>query len=254
MTLRPWVLAELPWPTVKEGAYDLAVLPWGATEAHNTHLPYQSDTVMAESVAIEAARLAWERGARPVVLPSIPFGVQTGQREIPLCVNLSPSTQALMLRDIAESVLDAGIGKLLVLHGHGGNDLKQAIRELQGSHDLLIAQAYWYRAVDPRPYFDPPGDHAGALETSVMMHLRPEQVAPLEQAGPGAARRPVVKAFAEGWAWMPRRWVDVTDDTGDGDPRSATREAGERYFRAVTEALAGFFVELGQADRERLYD
>ena len=60
MTSRPWVLAESHWPTVREARYDVVVLPWGATEAHNTHLPYATDVVEASEVAIAAAAIAWE--------------------------------------------------------------------------------------------------------------------------------------------------------------------------------------------------
>jgi creatinine amidohydrolase len=251
---RPWELAGATWGEVRAEAYAVAILPWGATEAHNRHLPYATDTLQSEAIALEAARLAWGRDAKVVVLPSMPFGVQTGQRELPLCLNLMPSTQALVLRDLAESVAGAGVRKLVIVNGHGGNDFKQMIRELQDAVDLLICQVNWYQVEDPRPYFTEPGDHAGELETSVMQHLAPDLVAPLDQAGPGQARRNKVKGFAEGWAWMPRRWVDITDDTGVGDPRAATPEKGARYFAAVTAKFAGFLVELAAADPTSMYE
>lgn len=253
MTGRPWVLAESTWATVRDAAYEVAILPWGATEAHNTHLPYATDTVQAGSVAIESARLAWERGARVVVLPAVPFGVQTGQRELPLCLNANPSTQALLLRDLAQTVAASGVRKLVVLNGHGGNDFKQMIRELQGVVPLLICQVNWYQAVDPRGFFAHPGDHAGELETSVMQHLAPELVAPLGDAGPGKVRPARVRAFNEGWAWTPRRWVEVTADTGVGDPAGATPAQGAAYFAAASDKLAGFLVELAAADPSALY-
>lgn len=253
MTTHPWELASATWPEVRKAKYAVAVLPWGATEAHNTHLPYATDTLQAEAVALEAARRAWEAGTKVVVLPAIPFGVQTGQRELPLCMNLDPSVQAGILANVAESVAGAGIQKLVIVNGHGGNDFRQMIRELQGRIPLLIAQVHWYQVVDPGSYFEEPGDHAGELETSVLQHLAPTLVEPLAKAGRGKARRPVIKAFAEGWAWTPRRWVDVTDDTGVGDPRKATPAKGAKYFDAVTKKLAGFFRELAATPREKLY-
>ena len=94
MPARPYVLNETTWKTVKHTEYEVVILPWGATEAHNYHLPYGTDTMECEYVAVESARLAWEQGARVVVLPTIPFGVNTGQLDIRLDINMNPSTQA----------------------------------------------------------------------------------------------------------------------------------------------------------------
>src|SRR5439155_315535 len=118
---RPFILNELTWKTVRDARYEVAVLPWGATEAHNLHLPYSTDNVETERIAALAARHASERGARVVVLPVVPFGVNTGQLDIPLCLNLNPSTQALVLRDLATALAGQGVAKLVILNGHGGN-------------------------------------------------------------------------------------------------------------------------------------
>ncbi|MBX6363744.1 MAG: creatininase family protein [Gemmatimonadetes bacterium] len=251
---RPYVLAEAPWKIVQATAYDVAVLPWGATEAHNYHLPYGTDVQHAERIAAEAARRAWEAGARPVVLPAVPFGVNTSQLDIPLTINLNPSTQLAVLDDVAASLEAQGIDKLVVLNGHGGNDFRWIIRELLPHRDIFIAAVDWWKVADARAYFDEPGDHAGELETSVMMHLLPDLVLPLEEAGAGAARAPKLAALRAGWAWTPRRWTQVTADTGVGDPRRATAEKGARYVEAVTGMLAEFLVELAKADVADLYE
>jgi creatinine amidohydrolase len=251
---RPWVLAECTWDTVREADYEVAVLPWGATEAHNRHLPYATDTIETEAIAIAAAGRAWDSGARVVVLPAVPFGVQTGQREIPFCLNMNPGTQLAVLRDIAASVQPHRVRKFVILNGHGGNDFRQMIRELSGSIDLLLVQVNWYASVDPRSFFERQGDHAGELETSLMMEVAPGLVRPLAGAGAGAARAFRIAALREGWAWTPRHWVAVTDDTGVGDPRAATREKGKRYLDAVIERVAGFLTELAAADPAALYE
>src|SRR6185436_3241589 len=98
--MRPYILAESNWKTVKDSSFELAVLPWGATEAHNFHLPYGTDIIEAESVAAESARLAWEKGSKVIVLPCIPFGVNTSQADIKLDMNMNPSTQLAVLRDV----------------------------------------------------------------------------------------------------------------------------------------------------------
>ena len=254
MPPRPYILNDLTWKTVRDARYDVAVLPWGATEAHNFHLPYSTDNIETERIAALAAAHAWEHGGRVVVLPALPFGVNTGQLDLPLCINMNPSTQALVLRDIATALAGHGIPKLVIVNGHGGNDFRQMIRELQPQLSLLICTVNWYQVVDPKPFFSDLGDHAGELETSVMLHLAPELVGPLRDAGPGKARRFRVTGLRDGWAWAPRHWREVTDDTGVGDPARATAEKGQRYVSAVTEKLGGFLVELAKADTGKLYE
>lgn len=254
MTGRPYVLAETNWKSVSGTPYEVAVLPWGATEAHNFHLPYATDTIQCDRLAAESARIAWEAGARVVVLPSVPFGVNTGQLDIPLCLNMNPSTQAALLADLTHALDGQGIRKLVVFNGHGGNDFRQMIRELQPRTRVFLAALNWYKAVDPTPFFSERGDHAGELETSVMLHLAPDLVLPLDEAGDGGERRPRIAALREGWAWAPRRWTQISNDTGVGDPRAATPDKGARFTDAVTRRVAGFLVDLAAADTADLYE
>jgi creatinine amidohydrolase len=244
VTARPWVIAETTWKGVKATRYDIAVLPWGATEAHNYHLPYATDNIQSESVAAEAARLAWDAGTHVAVLPCVPFGVKTGQLDIPLCVNLNPSTQARLLADIVHSLEVQGFTKLVIVNGHGGNDFKQMIRELQPKTSVFLSTVNWYKIVDPTPHFDDLGDHAGELETSVMLYIAAPLVLPISEAGDGAEKKSPLRAIREGWAWAPRQWTKVSADTGIGDPKASTAEKGARYFAAVTIKLASYFVEL----------
>lgn len=253
MPARPFVLSDATWEDVRTASFEVAVLPWGATEAHNLHLPYGTDAIETEAVAIRAAGDAWSKGARVVVLPTVPFGVQTGQREIPLCLNMNPSTQMAVLRDLLPSLAMHGVRKLVILNGHGGNDFRQIIRELQPEARLLLCQASWYSAVKPSAFFDEPGDHAGELETSVMQHVAPSLVRPLSSAGPGAARPFTIQAFRDGSAWTPRHWIEATADTGVGNPARATAEKGERFMEAVVEWFSAFLVELAAADPTKLY-
>ena len=251
---RPYVLAETTWRAVSNTTFDVAVLPWGATEAHNYHLPYATDVIPCDHIAAEAARLAWDRGAKVAVLPTVPFGVQTGQLDIPFCVNLNPSTQLAILEDISRALGGQGVRRLVVLNGHGGNDFRAMIRDLQPRvPDVFLCTINWWSCVDARPFFAAPGDHGGELETSVMMHIAPSIVRPLAEAGPGRERKAKITGLREGWAWAPRRWTAITEDTGVGDPSAATAAKGEAFFRAVTERIGGFLVDLSQADADDLY-
>lgn len=247
------ILRTVTWPALRDRPIEVAVLPWGATEAHNTHLPYGTDTIECDAIGERAVSAAAERGARVILLPTVPFGVQTGQLDIPFCLNLNPSTQQAILRDLIRSIEPHGVGKLVILNGHGGNDFRQVIRELQPTTSIVLVQVNWYQVLDARAYFDEPGDHGGELETSVMMHVAAPLVRPLDEAGSGAARRPRVTGMREGWAWTPRRWTQVTDDTGVGNPSRATVQKGARYLADLTARLADFLVELDAMDRDAMY-
>ena len=252
--MRPYILAENTWKTVNETNYAAAILPWGACEAHNYHLPYGTDIIEAERVAAEAARIAWEKEAKVIVLPAIPFGVNTGQFDVKLDMNMNPSTQLAVLRDVVEVLHRQGIYKLIILNSHGGNDFKTMIRELGLQFPkMFLCQCNWYQAVDQKEFFENKDDHAGEMETSVIMHLTPQLVRPLSEAGDGAAKKFRITAIREGWAWAERKWLQVTKDTGVGDPRKATAEKGMGYFKAVTEKVAKFFVEVAATDRDDLY-
>ena len=254
MTPRPWILAETSWKTVAATDYRVAILPWGATEAHNYHLPYATDVIECDAIAAESARIAWEGGARVVVLPSVPFGVNTGQLDIKLCLNMNPSTQAALLRDLTSALEGQGIFKLVILNSHGGNDFRPMIRELQPHTRVFLCALNWWTCVDAKPYFDEPGDHAGELETSVMQHIAPELVLPLADAGDGRQKRPSIAALREGWVWAPRPWTRVSTDTGTGNPAAATSEKGARFVEAVTQRIGGFLVELAATDPATMYE
>ncbi len=254
MTSRPYILAETNWKTVAATGYRVAVLPWGATEAHNYHLPYATDVLECDAVAAASAKIAWESGARVVVLPTVPFGVNTGQLDIKLCLNMNPSTQAALLRDLVSALAGQGISKLVILNGHGGNDFRQMIRELQPSTRVFLCTLNWYSCVDPKPYFDEPGDHAGELETSVMQHIAPDLVRPVAEAGSGKQKRPSIAALREGWVWAPRPWSRVSADTGVGNPAASSPEKGARFLEAVAARIGSFLIDLAATDISTLYE
>lgn len=255
MKPRPYLLAETNWKAIKDEKFDLAVLPWGATEAHNYHMPYGTDTIQCDHIAAEAAKGAWENGVKVIVLPTVPFGVNTGQSDILLDLNINPSTQAAIIRDLVEVLHRQGIQKLLLLNGHGGNNFKTIIREI-GYHyqDMFICACDWFRAVDWNKYFDEPGDHAGEMETSVTMQIAPHLVLPLSEAGDGSERKSKIKGIREGWVWAERKWSAISKDTGVGNPQAATAEKGKAYIDATVAQLSSLIIDICNADINDLYE
>ena len=250
---RPWVIAETNWKQVKATKYEVAVLPMGATEAHNWHLPYATDNYQNEAICAEAGRIAWEAGAKVGVLPNIPFGVQTGQLDIPFCINVNPSTQTLLLNDVIASLAGVGVPKLVVLNGHGGNDFKQILRELQAKWpQVFLSEVFWPRLHDGTGIMEFPGDHADERETSLMLHLHPHLVLPKKEWGDGRTHAPKLKAIREKRAWAQRQWTKATVDTGAGDPQSIDRGKRKGLFRGALEAACRVFDRAGRGGRAGL--
>lgn len=253
--MRPYLLAESTWRQVQQSEIQLAVLPWGATEAHNYHLPYATDNILADGVAEASARLAWEKGAGVMVLPTIPFGVNTGQHDIKLDINLNPSTQFLILQDVVDNLYRHNINKLLILNSHGGNDFKQMIRELGLKFPgmLIVCCNYW-QSVEEKDFFENNGEHAGEMETSLMLLMQPHLVKPLNEAGKGHAKKFRIPALNQKWAWAERKWSQVTADTGVGNPEKSTPVKGEACFNAIVAKVSELMTDLCAADFNNLYE
>ena len=254
--MKPYILEETNWKQVKNQKYEVAVLPWGATEPHNYHLPYGTDSLETGKIAAEAAEKAWKKGAKIMVLPTIPLGVQNpGQIDLPFCLHTNPSTQTLIFKDIVKALYNQGIGKLVLMNGHGGNDFKPMIREIQSQFpEMLISLVEWFKLFELSEYFEEDGDHANEMETSVIMHYFPHLVLPLNEAGDGIAKSPKMESLKNKTAWIPRQWSKVSEDTGVGNPKKATAEKGKKYLEDVTTKIAGFFVELAECDLYDLYE
>lgn len=252
--MRPYILAETNWKALKAERFELAILPWGATEAHNYHLPYGTDVYEADAIAAAAGKLAWEAGAKVVIMPTIPFGVNTGQHDIYLDINLNPSTQLAILDDVLTVLNRQGVKKFLILNSHGGNDFKAMLRELGLKFpEMFLASCNWFQAVDRRQFFEHDGDHADEMETSLIQYLHPNLVLPLEDAGEGKEKLSKVKGIREGWAWSERRWSMVSEDTGIGNPRASSKEKGLAFFEAVTHKVAELMIDIAKLNVDDRY-
>jgi len=253
MPPRRYVLMEANHRQLTESPPRVAILPWGATEAHNRHLPYGTDMIEATKLAERAAELADARGARVVVLPTIPFGNDEQQLDQACTISFTTATALAVLGDVARSLVRQKIDRLVVLNAHGGNQFQPLVRDVQSQHGLLIVVANFYQMVPDvkQAVFEAPGDHADEMETSLLLYLCPDLVE-LDEAGAGARVPFAIQALAQPGVWTPRPWSKCHPDTGSGDPSRATAEKGKRYFEAVASALADLLVDLASAEKGQL--
>jgi len=244
--MKPIDLQIATWGDVKAGDYSFAVLPWGATEPHNYHLPYLTDWHLAHDIAVDSVSKAQSQyGVRGMILPPIPLGAQNpGQKELPFCIHTRYETQRMVLTDIVDSLHLQGIRLLILLNAHGGNAFKPMIRDLAFDYpDMTIVCVDWITIEPQKDYFENFDDHAGEMETSVMLHYHPELVR-LEQAGDGAFTPFDIEGLNNKVGWIPRRWDKTTQDTGVGDPRKASAEKGKRYVEVITDKIAKLMNDL----------
>jgi len=178
-------LATLTWPELaraRAAGCDTAVIPLGATEQHGPHLPFATDTWIADALA--ARFCARVPGA--IAIPALPFGCSAEHRAFPGTLTLSWNTLRALLADVCAALARSGFAHLVVFSAHGGNDallataaaaLRRAARPAQliVCRDIAALSADWQRA-SARFGIAPAaaGHHAGEFETSLIAGLRPE--------------------------------------------------------------------------------
>ena len=251
--MRPWILGETNYSHTKDKPYDVAVLPFGATEPHNLHLPYATDVLEATIIGEQICEVAHQQGARVVLLPTIPYGTDSNMRAFPLAMNLNPSTLTHIITDLAESLEQSGIHKLLILNSHGGNDLKPVLRELYGKTQVQMFLCNWYQMVGDAyaAIFENPEDHAGEMETSFALAYFPDLVLRSSDgtlaADEGKTATSRLTAVKAGWVTITRPWHLLTTNSGSGNPHAASAEKGRQLMELVVARLAPFLVELSES-------
>ena len=154
-----------------------------------------------------------------------------------------------LLTDLVDSLERQGIKKLVLLNGHGGNELKPLTRELHHRTQMFLCVCDWFRmAVDHVPeIFAKPGEHADEVETSLGLAFFPELVQP-ELADDGAAAPTRFEAINRGWISITRPWHLVSKNTGLGDPAAASADKGRQLMDILVERLGTFLADLAKAE------
>jgi creatinine amidohydrolase len=246
-------LAEQTHKFVAARKWEVAVLPFGATEPHGYHMPYGTDNFQVDAIGRRACGYAAERGANVVLLPTVPFGVNTNHLKVPggLVVSVTPTTLLKILEDVVDSLERQGVKKLVLLNGHGGNELKPLVREFFHRRSVFVCVCDWYRvaAEKHREIFAATGEHADEMETSLGLAYFP-QFMRMEAMGTGAVKPCRFEAVRKGWVSVVRPWHIAVPDTGVGDPKAASKEKGEKLMGLLEERIGGFLVELAGAEMD----
>ncbi len=222
----------------------IVILPVGSIEQHGPHLPVEVDTMLGETVALEAARRVADRGEPIVVLPMLWTGLSEHHMSFGGTITLDDATFLAVLRCICKSVVRHGFRRLVLLNGHGGNDnaMRVAADMLTPELEVPILQfTYWYAAAEPIAAILETQKglrHACEAETSMMMALRPDLVArdriPLAKSN----TTPEVSDLVGGGIYRWRTLGAMSAAGVIGNPEAATPEKGERLIAGIADELA----------------
>jgi creatinine amidohydrolase len=234
----PYLLAHLAPHDLMERGIDTAILPVGATEYHGDHLPYSTDTIMAEGLSL---RLAKELETA-VVLPPIAFGMSLHLMAWPWTLSLRPETLFAVVVDIAESLLSQGVTKLLVVSTHDGNPapIENAAREINDRHGMAIALLRGWQGMAKSLLagrFEIDEDHGGQSEMSVVLHLAPALARQAEAVDvPNQQMDHPIRVFGSFDRVVPHGY--------SGKPSRGTSEEGEAILDAIAAHVGPFLRQL----------
>jgi len=233
-------LGEMQWPAVGELDKDrvVAVFPIAAFEQHGLHLPLLTDTIETTGIV---DRLDAKIGNRIVCLPTQWLGFSFHHMRFGGSLTATSQTHISMIVETVDGLVQAGFRRILILNGHGGNraDMRVAQQDLKRMHpEALVWGASWWEVAGPQldaiKEAGPTGSgHAGEMETSLMLVLRPDLVLTdrLHADGfdPESAYHDRATRFLR---------TDEQSERGNyGDPTVASEDKGERMLTAVVDSL-----------------
>jgi creatinine amidohydrolase len=227
----------------------VAILPVAATEQHGPHLPTGTDRFILDGILNVAAKVAGP--TRGILLPLQAIGWSSEHGDLPGTLSLDPELLAASWVALGEAVGRTGLSRLLILNSHGGNPPAMAIAamRLRTGHGMFVAQTHWEALARPdqlAPQQAPLQDwHAGWVETSMMLYLRPDLVA-LDRATPGEMCYPsgLAPDGPAPWAWMT---TDLSPNGIIGDPRTASTELGALLLERSVAGLARLLEHMAAA-------
>lgn len=231
-------LGNLTPKELRDGGFDTAILPIGATEYHGDHLPYSTDTLMAAALA---ERFAAEIG-KAVVLPPVAIAMSLHLLKWPWTISIRPETLTAIVVDVAESLLSHGITRMLVVSAHDGNPgpVEAAAREINDRHGMAIAMFAGWQSLARTLLagtFDIDLDHGGQSEMSIVLFTAPE-LAHQERAIdlPNQAMDHAVRVFGP--------FSNVVPHGYSGQPSKGSAAEGEAILQAITAHVGPFLRDL----------
>ncbi|MDL2405466.1 creatininase family protein [Rhizobium calliandrae] len=239
----------------------IAVLPLGAHEQHGPHLPFETDTLIAEGIA---ARLkpALPADLPVTFLPAEPVGYSIEHTDIAGTRTLAFDEAVNRWLGIAENLHHLGIRKFVMLNAHGGNSPVMTIvaTEARVRFDMLAVATSWTRFGVPEELIAPEDKaidiHGGDIETSVMLALHPEKVDMTKAADFPSRQSDFSRRFRHLRAYGPHafgwKMSDLNAQGVAGNASAATAVKGERLIAHAVKGLVELLRDVDEFDLEAL--
>lgn len=249
---------QLTWPELE--AYlkkvDTAILPCGAIEQHGPHLPVDIDYYDAKYLACQVADRCAE--PKPLVLPSIPFGVSYHHENFKGTLSVTNDGLSKFVYDIGMSLAKNGVKKLIIINGHGDNapTLSYAAQMINRDSRMFVCVDTGETSdIDMYGLIDTPNDiHAGEIETSTTLAIRPEMVqmdkAVNETLNFGSNY--LDYDSDRGVSWYVRT-EKISKSGVMGDATKATAEKGAKMWDIMIKHLVKFVESVKNTPLEDLY-
>lgn len=246
-----------------DAARAIAILPVAAIEQHGPHLPVGVDAIVNEGILRRTLELVPER-LPLTILPALPIGRSDEHGDFPGTLSLGAETVIRLWSEVAEGVVKAGVRKLVLFNSHGGQPQLLDIvgRNLRARHKMLVVQVNGYRLWDASVMFEKMelehGIHGGAIETAIMLHLRPELVRRDKIANFIPRSIELAKDYGAIGAHgrVPFSWLiqDLNPAGACGDATKASAERGRELVEQAARAFAGILEELDRLPLDILKD
>lgn len=255
---KDYILANMTWPEAQKRfrAVDVALLPVGAIEQHGPHLPLDTDAFDADYLARAVADRCSE--PKPVVLPLIPYGVSYHHQDFSGTISIANQTLSKLVYDIGMSAARNGVTKLVIINGHGGNDpaLNYAAQEInRDAHIFVAVDTGETSDVDVYRMIETPNDvHAGEIETSTSLAVRPELVRRerIEKLVPSFSSRYLDFTSKRGISW--HAYTKKISQSGVmGDPTRASAEKGRKMWDVMIQHLVELVEDLKRLTLDEIH-
>lgn len=249
---------EMTWVEIE--AYlkevDTVILPCGAIEQHGPHLPVDIDYYDAKYLSYKVAEACAH--PRPLVLPAIPFGVSYHHEDFKGTLSVTNNALSLFVYDLGMSLAKNGVKKIIIINGHGDNapTLNYAAQMINRDAKIFVCVDTGETSdVDIAELTDTPNDiHAGDIETSTTLAIRPDMVQ-MDKAKDatlafGSAFLDFDNSRSVNWYVRTNR---ISESGVMGDPTQATAEKGKKMWAVMIKNLVKFIDSIKEKSLDDLY-